>query len=114
MKKPNEGPGIPNEVIRKLTEIRREDRSVRFRAGLLRGLAVLVTAMLAAMIIDWLVMLHDERWRWSLTLLALACAAAAFIKGCLLPLFRPRSDASIARQADLRASQFGRATADPG
>ena len=67
---------------------------------MLRGLAVLLTAMLLAMVVDWLSVLHDGRLRWALTLLALACAAVALIRGALLPLFKSRSLASIARQVD--------------
>lgn len=100
MNKPNDGSSIPQEVMRKLVEIRREDRRVRFRTGLLRALAVLTAAMLAAMVIDWLAMLHDPRWRWTLTVVALGGAAAAFIYGCVLPLLRARSIASIARDVD--------------
>jgi hypothetical protein len=100
MKKPNDGSNLPPEVLQKLNAVRSEDRRVRFRTGLLRGLAILLTAMLAAMAIDWLAVLHDERWRWTLTLLALACAAVALIQGCLLPLFRKRSLASIAQEVD--------------
>lgn len=100
MKTPNDGPGLPPEVLQKLNEIRREDRRVRFRTGLLRGLAILLTAMLVAMTIDWLAALHDERWRWTLTLLALAGGAVALLWGCLPPLLKPRSLASIAQQAD--------------
>jgi hypothetical protein len=100
MKNPNDGSGLPPEVLQKLNEIRSEDRRVRFRTGLLRGLAILLTAMLLAMAIDWLTSVHDERWRWTLTLLALACAAVALIRGCLPPLLKSRSLASIARETD--------------
>jgi hypothetical protein len=100
MKRPDDGPNLPPEVLQKLNEIRNEDRRVRFRAGLLRGLAVLLTAMLLAMAIDWLAVLHDERWRWTLSLLALACAVVALVRGCLPPLFKSRSLASIAREVD--------------
>jgi hypothetical protein len=100
MKKPDDESNLPPAVLQKLNEIRSEDRRIRFRTGLLRGLAVLLTAMLVAMAIDWLAVLHDERWRWTLTLLALACAAVALIRGCLLPLFRTRSLASIAQEVD--------------
>jgi hypothetical protein len=100
MNKPDDGSGLPPAVRQKLEEIRSEDRRVRLRTGLLRALAVLLTAMLAAMAVDWLAVLHDERLRWTLTLLALACAAAALIRGCLLPLLRSRSLTSIAWQVD--------------
>ncbi len=100
MKNPDNESNLPPEVLQKLNEIRNEDRRVRFRAGLLRGLAVLLIAMLAAMAIDWLAVLHDERLRWTLTLLALACAGVALIKGCLLPLLKSRSLASIAQDVD--------------
>ena len=74
MKTPNDGSGMPPAVLQKLNEIRSEDRRVRFRTGLLRGLAIFLTAMLVAMAIDWLAVLHDDRLRWTLTLLALACS----------------------------------------
>jgi hypothetical protein len=100
MKTPDDGSGLPPAVLQKLKEIRSEDRRVCLRTGFVRGLAVLLTAMLVTMAVDWLAVLHDERWRWSLTLLALACAAAALIRGCLPPLLRSRSLTSIARQVD--------------
>ena len=97
MNKPDDGSGLPPAVLRKLNEIRSEDKRVRFRTGFVRAMAVLLTAMMAAMAVDWLVVLHDERARWALTLLALACAAAALIRGCLA---RSRSLASIAHEVD--------------
>ena len=85
-------------MLQKLNEIRSEDRRVRFRAGLLRGAGCILTAMLAAMVIDWLAVLHEERWRWTLTLLALACAAAALVPGLRAAAAPRRSLSSIARQ----------------
>ena len=100
MNTPNEGSSLRPEVLQKLKEIRGEERRIRIRTGLLRGLAVLLTAMLVAMAIDWLLVLRNETGRWTLTLLALACAAGALIQGCLLPLFKSRSLASIAKDVD--------------
>ena len=101
MKNPNDGAQLPEPVLRKLKEVRSRERSVHLWAGFLRGLALLLSAMLVAMAIDWLVGLHEERWRWALTLLALALGAAALAFGCLPPLLRPRSLGSIAREVDL-------------
>lgn len=100
MKNPNDGPGLPPVVLQKLNEVRSEDRRVRFQTGLRGTVAVLLTAMLAAMIIDWLAVLHDTRWRWALTVLSLGAAMAAFLIGCLPALLRPRSLDSIARDVD--------------
>jgi hypothetical protein len=100
MKNPNDGKGIPPTVRQKLAEIRREDRRVRLRVALLRTAAVFIAAMLVAMIVDWLAMLHNTGWRWTLTLDALGLAVVTFVLS-ILPLFRRRSLSSIARQADL-------------
>jgi hypothetical protein len=100
MNTPNDGPPIPAAVLDKLNEIRALDRRARVWAGCLRTAAVFLAAMLAAMAVDWLVVLYDERWRWTLTSLALGGAAVAFVLGCVLPLFRTRSLTSIAREAD--------------
>jgi hypothetical protein len=123
MNKPNDGTGIPREVMQKLIEIRNEDRRISFRAGLLRALAIFITAMLAAMIIDWLAIMHDRHWRWTLTLVAIVCGATALVQGCILPLFRRRSIASIAGEVDrahpnleerlLTLAEFGQSQ-DPG
>ena len=101
MKAPNEGSQIPPAMLQKLREVRRQDRRVRLWTGLLRGIAIILAAMLVAMTIDWLVVLYDPRSRWALTLSALACAAAGSVLWGLIPLLRTRSLASIARQVDL-------------
>jgi hypothetical protein len=100
MKTPDDGSGLPPAVLQKLTEIRGEQRRVQLHTSAARAAAILLTAILTAMTIDWLLVLHDNHWRRALTLLALAVAAAAFGRFCVLPLFRKRSLQSIARDID--------------
>src|SRR6266566_4453559 len=97
----NAPPGIPAAMLSRLNDVRRRDRRVRVQTALLRGIAILLAAMLAAMVIDWVVVLYEPTWRWALTLSALSCAAMGFAWWGLIPLFRTRSLASIARQVDL-------------
>src|ERR1700679_3427025 len=99
MNRPDGGPQIPSAVLNKLNEIIALDRRARVGAGSMRTVAVFLAAMLAAMAGDWLVVLYDERWRWTLTLLAASTALAAFVWGCVVPFFRRRSLASVAREA---------------
>jgi hypothetical protein len=100
MKAPNDGQQLPAAMLAKLNEVRRLSRRVSLVTGLFRGATLLLAAMLVAMALDWWVVLYDERWRWALTLCALACAAVGFALTGLLPLFRKRSLASLARQVD--------------
>jgi hypothetical protein len=100
MKTSSQGGEIPPSVLNTLNEVRRRDCGARVWSGLLRGAAILLCAMLVAMTIDWLLVLHEEFWRWTLTLVALGCAIAGFGQGCLLPLLRSRSLTSVARDVD--------------
>jgi hypothetical protein len=100
MENPNYESRIPAALLQKLDEVRRHDRRVRVLTGLLRGLSVLLGAMLVAITIDWLASLHNQGWRWTLTLIALSCGGVALVYGCLLPLLRSRSLTSLAREVD--------------
>jgi len=100
MKSPSHAPGIPAEMLEKLHAVLRHDRRIRLQTGLTRACAVLLTAMLVTMAIDWLATPREGPWRWLLTLSALACAGAALLPGCLIPLFRSRSLDSVAAQVD--------------
>ena len=82
---------MPPEMVCKLTEVERRDRWMRSRTGLVRAAAILLTAMLAAMAVDGLLVLRLPLWRWTLTVLALAATAIGFVQGCLIPLLRRRS-----------------------
>jgi hypothetical protein len=105
MKTPSDGFQMPEEMVQKLIQVRQQDRRTRFQAGLLRAIAILLAAMLAAMAIDWLMVLRLPLWRWTLTLAALAAVAVGFVQGCLLPLLRRRSLDSLAGDVD-RAHPF--------
>ena len=100
MKTPTSGPQLPPAMLQKLREIRRQDGRVRLWTGVLRGLAILLAAMLVAMTIDWMVVLYGPGSRWALTLSALAFAAAgasvALCVAAALPVLlrlRPRREA---------------------
>jgi len=91
---------MPPAMLVKLEAVRRRGRKVSLLSGFLRGVAILLAAMVLAMLIDWLVGFYDKPWRWALTLTALTAGVAGLIHGCLLPLLRSRSLASVAREVD--------------
>ena len=100
MNAPPDASPIPVEMLDKLHAVRRRERRIRLQAGLARASAVLLTAMLVMMALDWLVTPRQGPWRWIMTISALSCAAAALVLGCMIPLLRRRSLDSIARQVD--------------
>jgi len=91
---------MPAEMLEKLHAVRRHDRRVRLQAGLTRACAVLLTAMLVMMAIDWLATPRQGPWRWIMTISALVCGGAALLLGCLIPLLRRPSLDSLAAQVD--------------
>jgi hypothetical protein len=100
MKTPCSASSIPAEMLNKLHAVLRHERRVRLQTGLTRACAVLLTAMLAMMALDWLANPSASPWRWLMTLSALACGVAALLLGCLIPLLRSRSLDSVAAQVD--------------
>ena len=100
MKTPGSASAIPAEMLKKLHAVLRHERRVRLQTGLTRACAVLLTAMLVMMALDWLANPRESPWRWLMTLSALACGVAALLLGCLIPLLRSRSLDSIAAQVD--------------
>ncbi len=91
---------MPAQMLDKLRAVLRRDRRLHLQTGLARAGAVLLSAMLVMMAVDWLATPHQGLWRWLMTISALACAAAALLLGCVIPLLRPRSLDSVARQVD--------------
>ena len=100
MKNPSSASAIPAEMLEKLRAVLRHERRVRLQTGLTRACAVLLSAMLVMMAVDWLATPREAPWRWLMTLSALACGGAALLLGCLIPLFRSRSLDSVAAQVD--------------
>jgi len=91
---------MPTAMLDKLHEVQRRQSRTSLKTGLFFGAAILIMAMLMAMAIDGWVVLYEQSARWTLTLLALVCAAAGFVIAGLVPLLRERSMASVARQID--------------
>lgn len=91
---------MPAGMLDKLRAVRRRDRLILLQSGLARSCAVLLAAMLLMMALDWLASPRQGPWRWLMTFSALACAAAALLLGCIIPLLRRRSLDSFARQVD--------------
>ena len=91
---------MPAQMLDKLRAVLRRDRRLHLQTGLTRAGAVLLSAMLAMMAVDWLATPHQGPWRWLMTISALACAAAALLLGCVIPLLRRRSLDSVAEQVD--------------
>ncbi len=102
MNTPGSESSLPPEMLRQLDEVRVRRRRVQIQTGLLLGAALLLAGMLAAMTVDWLVVLRDPRLRWIFTLAALACGLAGFLRWGLLPLLRPPSLDALAREVDRR------------
>src|ERR1017187_1661524 len=100
MKTPGDASLMPAEMLDKLRAVLRRDRRIRLQSGLARACAVLLSAMLLMMALDWLGTPRQGPWRWLMTLSALACSAAALLLGCIIPLLRPRSLDSLAQQVD--------------
>ncbi|MGA2558018.1 MAG: DUF4175 family protein, partial [Verrucomicrobiota bacterium] len=100
MNTPRDASPIPVEILDKLHAVLRRDRFIRLQAGLARACAVLLSAMLLMMALDWLAAPRQGPWRWIMTCSALACGAAALLLGCIIPLLRRRSLDSLARQVD--------------
>ena len=100
MESPNYESRMPAALLQKLDEVRRDERRVRLWSGLLRGMTILLGAMLVAMAVDWLAELHSHGWRWVLSLAALGFGGAALVRECLLPLMRAGSLTSVARKVD--------------
>jgi len=100
MKTPGDASLMPAGMLGKLRAVRRRDRLIRLQSGLARSGAVLLAAMLLMMALDWLASPRQGPWRWLMTFSALACAAAALLLGCIIPLLRRRSLDSFARQVD--------------
>lgn len=91
---------MPPEMTQKLNAVVRHGRRVTFQTGLVRACAVLLTAMLVVMAIDWIAAFRQVPWRWVMTLSALACGLAALVLGCLIPMLRPRSLDDVAHEVD--------------
>src|SRR5947208_552501 len=91
---------MPAAMLGKLREVQRRYFRACLEAGLYRGIAILLTAMLVAMAIDGWIILYDHRLRWALTLGSLSCAALGMLLGGIMPLLRKRSLNSFAREID--------------
>ena len=91
---------MPVEMLDKLHAVLRRERRLRLQAGLARACAILLTATLVMMALDWLATPRQGPWRWIMTLSALACGAAALVLGCMIPLLHRRSLDSVAQQVD--------------
>ena len=91
---------MPAEMLAKLHAVLRHERRVRLQTGLARACAILLTAMLLMMALDWVVAPHEGPWRWIMTVSALACGAVALVLGCAIPFLRRRSIQSVAEQVD--------------
>ena len=100
MSAPTDASAMPAEMLEKLHAVRRHERRVRLQTALTRACAVLLTAMLAMMALDWLTTPGQGFWRWVIHFSALACGGAALLIGGLIPLLRPRSLDAIAAQVD--------------
>jgi hypothetical protein len=100
MNAPRDASPIPVEMLDKLHAVLRRERRIRLQAGLARACAILLTAMLVMMALDWLTAPRQGPWRWIMTFFALACGAAALVLGGMIPLLRRRSLDSVAQQVD--------------
>ncbi len=65
---------VPEPIVRKLHQVRKHKMLVHTACAIVAALAVLMAAMGVAMLIDWLAMLYDSRWRVILTVGALSAA----------------------------------------
>jgi hypothetical protein len=78
---------VPGSIARKLRMVRTWKMWVHALNSLLVALAVLLAAMSVAMLVDYLAMLYDSRWRYVLTNLVLVAAAITCL-GWLLVVWR--------------------------
>lgn len=69
---------VPGAIVEKVAEVRRRALKIQLGTALAVALAVLLSAMGMAMLIDWAAMLMDSPWRKVLTFAALAAGAATF------------------------------------
>src|SRR5689334_22873155 len=100
MNAPESASPLPAEMLSKLAEVRDRHRRVQMQTGLLFGAAMLLAGMLAAMTVDWLLVLRDPLLRWIFTLSALGCGVVGFFRWGLLPFLRPASLDAYAREVD--------------
>lgn len=92
--------GLPQDVASKLRRIRRRAIITTLFRGLLLSLALVFGAVLAALMLDWLIGWIHPASRYLSTTLAAAMAAIAFIIWCVRPLLRRQELVSTARQVD--------------
>lgn len=100
------GADLPNTIAKKLRAIRRRAVALTLLQGLILTGAVLLLAMFAAMTLDWAVAWLDPIPRYTVTVVALALTAVAFLLWCVRPLARKRTIVSTAREVDATLPQL--------
>ena len=91
---------LPVVVESKLRAVRQRMFAMRATDGVILTMAVLVAVMMAAMLVDWLIVLFDPRWRTTITLVSLLAAVVTFVLSCVRPLVHRRLLSSVARRID--------------
>ena len=69
---------VPDAVMEKIDAVRGRTLWVRIATAMVATVAVLLAAMALAMLIDWLAVLYDSRWRLVLTYSSLGAALLTF------------------------------------
>ena len=91
---------VPESMQNKLCEVRRRQRMIGMGTAICGTLALLVTAVMGAMLVDRMMTLFDPMWRTALTLVTLATAAVTFLLWTALVLLRGRRAVQLARDVD--------------
>ena len=104
--KENRPSDLPKGIVSKLRAIRRRAIGLSLVRGLCLSLAVFITAVLIAMVVDMLAGWFDTRPRYAFTFVALAAGLISVLWWCIRPLLHRRSIIATAQEVDATLPQL--------
>lgn len=91
---------LPAPIATKLRSVQRRMTGVGFVTAMVAAVAVLLSAMAVAMLVDYLATLYDSAWRPALTLSAMVTALATLTGWCIYAWRKTSRVEHVAREID--------------